>query len=74
MIRGLLMRKTQNYLRKELNKITPTRSCEIRILTKLTEKQNSKAKVVTVPKEAKKTFTKPKVVVEKKEEAPVKVE
>jgi ribosomal protein S3AE len=68
-VKMMIMRKLQNTLKRELNKITPIRTCEIRSLARLTEKQKEKAKIITPPKEPKKA--KPK---SETKEAPKKEE
>ncbi len=65
-IRQILMRKLQSILRKELNKITPIKSCEIRMLGRLSKKSEEKAKVVSVPKEIKLKIPKKEAVKEQK--------
>lgn len=53
-VRLILMRKIQNTLKKELNKVAPMKSCDIRILERLSNKASEKAKVVVPTKEEKK--------------------
>ena len=53
LIRNILMRKLQNGLSRELRKTTPIKACEIRVLERLSEKDDEKAKVMQIPKETK---------------------
>ena len=72
-MRFVLMRKIQNSLKRELSKIAPMRSCDIRVVIRLNKKTSEKAKVVVVAekKEVPKTEEKAKVaVVAEKKEVP----
>lgn len=69
-LRQILMRKLQFNISRELKKITPVKTCELRILERLSQKAEEKAKIIAPIKEIKKK-TEKKVAVKKEKKEKV---